>query len=354
MMDMHSKTSERFGWLGYPLLVFAASRGLLFAFAASAPLFGPRLGAPPGLPPAFALRHPFWATLVHGDVADCLRVALGGYQSPADASIFPVLPLLAKGLGKVALSVEAAVIALALLACAAAFVGCYRLFADLRGREAARWGVALLAAWPASYHLSDGSALGPVLALTAWGVWLALRGRTLPSALLLALAALAHPAGILAVLAVAALPTAPGTGWRKLALLVPAGALAAWTIYLRSHLGVSLAVLWGVLLPKTVPSTAASSAMLWAWGGLVGAFTLLLARVPGLRWLALAGGFHLCCILQGWSPAAAHALVLCWPAFLGAGVLLADRQALRAPLLAVLGAQQGLLLYCFTHFLRLV
>jgi hypothetical protein len=58
-------------------------------------------------------------------------------------------------------------------------------------------------------------------------------------------------------------------------------------------------------------------------------------------------------VLQSSSPTAAQLLVLCWPAWLGIAGLLAERPALRAPLVAILGAQQGLLLYAFSRFLRL-
>ena len=112
-------------------------------------------------------------------------------------------------------------------------------------------------------------------------------------------------------------------------------------------------MIWGALWPKTPAAGFAWSAMLIAFGALVGGGNLLLARLPGLRAFALAGGLQVGFVLHAWNPASAVALVLCWPAFLGLGDLLARRQALRAPLVAMLGAHQGLLLYCFTHFVRL-
>jgi hypothetical protein len=353
MSDTHSRTSERFGWLWYPLLTFAASRVLILAFAWSAPLFGGKLGSPSGPPSAFVYQHPLWGALAHGDISTHAGIASGGYKSVADASVFPLVPLLGKGLGALFGSIEAALIVLSLLACAAAFAGIYRLFDSLHGRETARWGVALLAAFPFSYHLSDGSALACVLALSAWGTVLALRGSFAWAAAALSLAVLAHPAGIFSAVAVACLPAAGGS-WRKWpAVLVPGLALLLQPIYVRSHLGVSTAVLWGALWDKAAPSSSAWAAMLVALGGLAGAGVLLLGRHPKLRLLVLAGGLELGFVLHAWSPAGAHALVLCWPAFLGLAGLLAERQALRAPLVAMLGAQQGLLLYCFTHFLRL-
>jgi hypothetical protein len=136
-------------------------------------------------------------------------------------------------------------------------------------------------------------------------------------------------------------------------VIVPGLVLALWPVYLRIHLGTSTAMIWGALWPKNASTGFAWSAMLIAFGALAGGGILLLARLPGLRVLALAGGLQLGFALQAWNPASAVALVVCWPAFLGLGDLLARRQALRAPLVAMLGAHQGLLLYCFTHFVRL-
>ena len=357
MSDTNNQASERSGWLAYPLLVFAASRVLLFSFAKSAPIFGGKLGADPGLPQAFLFEHPFWAALGHGEFANYARIARTGYVGLGDAAYLPLVPLLGKGLGAAFGSIEIGLIVLSLFACAVGFVGSYRLFDHLRGRDTARWGVALLAAFPFAYHLSDGSSLACLLAFSTWGVLLALRGSCLSATAILSLGVRAHPVGVFSGLALAGAPAWVGprsTPWRKwTSVIVPGLVLALWPVYLRIHLGTSTAMIWGALWPKNASTGFAWSAMLIAFGALAGGGILLLARLPGLRVLALAGGLQLGFALQAWNPASAVALVVCWPAFLGLGDLLARRQALRAPLVAMLGAHQGLLLYCFTHFVRL-
>ena len=357
MRDPQDTQRDGFGWLTFPLLIFAASRALLFAFAKSAPLFGSNMGTDAGLSQLFLAAHPTWAALGHGDIVNHARIARLGYVGAGDASTFPLVPLLGKGLGVVFASIEMGLVVLSLVACAAGFVGLYRLFERLRDRDTARWGVALLAAFPLSYHLSDGSALACLLAFSTWGAFLAARGSFVWSGAMLSLAVLAHPAGIFSALAAVCLSTPP-LPWPKpwtrwLAIVVPGLALLAWPLYLRAHLSLGTAKAWAALWPGAAPSTFAWSAMLLGFGGVMGAGTLLLFRLPGLRALGLIGGLQVGFALQAWSPAAAYSLVLCWPALLGLADLLARRQGLRAPMVAMLGAHQGLLLYCFTHFLRL-
>jgi hypothetical protein len=357
MNEQAKSLADRIGWLAFPLLVFAASRGLLFAFALSAPLFGGRMGSDPNLSATFVEAYPLWAALGHGDIADALRVARHGYAAAGDASTFPLVPLLGKALGAISIKMEIGLVVLSLLACAAAFCGVYRLFEQLRGRAAARWGLALLAAFPFSYHLSDGGALAAGLALATWGVALAARGSFAGAGGVLSLAVLAHPTGVFSVLAAAVLPKpsdSRGESRRKWAAALIAGlVLVAWLVYLRSRLGVGAFEPWRGLGAKHAVSRPVWSAMLLAFGGMLAIGVVLLARRRGFRWVALVAGLELGLLLLAWTPAAAFALALCWPAFLGLGDLLAERSALGAPLVAMLGAYQGLLLYGFTHFLRL-
>lgn len=358
MSNQPVSQTARFGWLAFPLLVFAASRALLFAFAKAAPLFGGRMGSDPNLAAGYVAAYPLWATLGHGtEIAAAAHLARHGYATAGDIATFPLLPLLGKALGALSIKLEIGLVVLSLAACAAAFAGVYRLFAQLRGGDAARFGLALLAAFPFSYHLSDGGPLALALAASSWGVLLVARGSFAGAGLALSLAALAHPAGILSVVLAAALPASgrvTGGVWgRRLALLTAGLALAAWLVYLRVRFGTGWADLLRALVPVRGPSSQLWSVMLLAFGGLAVLGVAWLGRRSGWRAFALAGGFQLGLLLVAWTPAAAFALVLCWPAFLGLGDFLAAQPALRAPLVAMLTAHQGLLLYGYTHFLRL-
>ena len=355
--QVHSP-SARFGWLAFPLLVFAASRTLIFAFAKSAPLFGGRMGAAPNLSATYGDAYPLWAALGHGsDIAAVARLARHGYTVPGDVGTFPLVPLLGKALGALSIKLEIGLVVLSLVACAAAFCGIYRLFEHLRGEDAARWGLAVLAAFPFSYHLSDGGPLAITLAFSTWGVRLAARGSFAWGSGALSLAVLAHPTGLFSVIAAAVLPTpSHGRGriWgRWMAVGLPALALAAWLTYLRLQLGVGLAELWRTLVPVQTPSSGLWTALFLAFGGLVALGLSWLVHRKSWRPLALVGGLQLGLLVATWTPPAAFALVLCWPAFLGLGDFVGERPAVRAPFVAMLGAHQGLLLYGFTHLLCL-
>jgi hypothetical protein len=358
MSNQPQSPPTRFGWLVFPCLVFAASRALLLAFAKSAPLFGGRMGADAGWPARYVDAYPLWAALGHGgDIAASAQLARHGYAVAGDVRTFPLVPLLGKAMDALSVKPEIGLVVLSLVACAVAFCGIYRLFEHLRGGDAARWGLALLAAFPFSYHLSDGGPLAVTLALSSWGVLAAARGSFGWAGGALSLAALAHPIGIFSVVAAALLPK-PGLAQARfrgkgLALLLAGLALAGWLVFVCARLGIGAAELWRVLGPRPGPSSRLGSVLLLVFGGLVALGVLALGRHPGWRRLALVGGLQLAWLLAARTPSAAFALVLCWPGFLGLGDFLAERPALRAPLVAMLGAYQGLLFYGYTHFLRL-
>jgi hypothetical protein len=361
MSDAPTTIRQRARSFTSPLLFVAVSRGLLFAFAKAGPLFESRLGSDHLLSSSFRKSYPTLASLAHGEIANCARIARTGYTALADISIFPLLPWLGKGGGALLGSVELALLGSSLAFCVMGFVGVFRVFEVLRGPVAARWGVALLAAFPLSYHLSDGSAQACLLAFSSWGVLLALRGRALASGLLLSLGVLAHPVCVFAAVAtawpaLAARGAASAARQRaRLAALLPVVVLAGWlsSFGFRFH-DISATVRILFLHPTARPLGADWIVLLFALGLLVGAGILLLARTPGLRALAVVGAAQLLCALDPRDPVSAHALAACWPAFLAGGDLLARREALRGPTVAVLAAHQGLLLFCFTHFVQVL
>jgi hypothetical protein len=362
MSDTHSSIGKRFGWLSYPLLIFAASRCLLFAFAKAGPIFGTRIGSDPLLSRPFQGSYPTWASLAHGDIANYARIARSGYVALTDVPYFPLLPALGKWLSPILGSVELGLLMSSLGFCALGFVGVYRLFEELRGPAVARWGLALVAAFPLSYHLSDGSALGCLLAFPAWGIFLALRGRPLGAAIVLSLGVLAHPVCIFAAIATAWPPSIPqgqssvaSSSWLpRLYSLLPVAVFAGFMLFFASKFHSTPAGFRAALLlttAKVLP--AAWIAMTVVFGLLLGSGVLLLARLPGLRTFAVVGVAQLLCALIPGEATSAYALAACCPAFLAWGDLLARHEVLRGPALAMLSVHQGLLLYCFTHFVPL-
>jgi hypothetical protein len=338
------------------LLMFAVSRVLLFAFAKVGPLFGGHLGVHSAIPQEFSTSYPTWAALGHGEISSYARIARSGYAGVGDAWFGAVVPLLGKVLGAVVGWIELGLLLLSLAACAVGFAGVYRLFEKLRNADTARWGLAVLAAFPLSYHLSDGSALACLLAFSTWGVLLALQGSHLLAAVVLSVGALAHPACALLALTAVVLPSRigqPERAWRRfLPALSPILVVAIWFVALAAGLGQPGAAVKAALQSQPLVAGAAWKAIMLSFSILLGLGLLALLRIQGLRLLALVGALHLAFVLNGWNTFPAVAIACCWPAFLGLGLVLERRQAWRAPVLAMLCAHQGLLLYCFTHFLR--
>jgi hypothetical protein len=354
MTDEKQSTQERYRWLATPLLAFAASRALLYLFALAGPLFGPAMGLEgPGL----LKGYPTWAALAHGEIAGYARVARHGYVLAADAQYFPLLSLWGRLAGKLAGSVELVLLLTSLALCALGFVAVYRVFERLRGAESARAGVALLAAFPFAYHLSDGGGLAALLAFSAWGLLLALQRRLLACVVVFSLGVLAHPLCIFATVATFALASRDGGGTvprRPAALgvaavLVPALVLLAWILYLRRNLPAQTA--WSAFFGAGNALRPEAWALLIVLAALLALGGLFVARWRGLWLLALAGGLQLG--FGAWlsTPSTVHALAAVWPLFLGWGDLLAKRPSLRTPTIALCAAHQGLLLYCFTRFL---
>jgi hypothetical protein len=357
MSEMQKAPREWAKSLVFPLVLFVASRCFLVAFALAAPLFGPHVGADPALAPAFRAAHPLWATLAHGEIANYARVARNGYVSLADASTFPLLPWASKGLGGGA--VEVALLLLSTVLCGFAFVGLYRVCEALRDAETARWAVGLLAAFPLAYHLSDGSALGALVAFSTWGVLLALRGHRLASGLVLALGVLAHPACACAAVATAWPPRAAGAqpadrgGGSRLFALLPLVVLVGCLWFIAAKVKATPATLWSAWWPAPGKMLGKDwRAMMEGFGAALAVGLLLLARQRSLRVLAAVGAAQLVLALVPQEPTAASAMAACWPAFLAGGYVLARHRVVRGPLLGMLAIHQGLLLYCYTHFLR--
>ena len=72
-----------------------------------------------------------------------------------------------------------------------------------------------------------------------------------------------------------------------------------------------------------------------------------------MRGVLLTVLFSLALLPAGAQSAPAEGALRVRPVARAEEVARLQQRGLRAPLVAILGAQQGLLFYCFTHFLRL-
>jgi hypothetical protein len=135
--------------------------------------------------------------------------------------------------------------------------------------------------------------------------------------------------------------------------LVPIATMVATLVVLgnRFHdVGGAFRMVFLHTTPRSLP--AHWLALLGAFGTLLVVGLVVLARGQGLRVLAIVGALLCLFALVPRDPGSAHALAACWPAFIAWGDLLGRRASLRGPVVAVLAMHQGLLLFCFTHFVR--
>jgi hypothetical protein len=336
---------DRLRWAAFPLGLFLATRLALFGLAAAGTVVGSVEGGDAGMRARFRASFATMAAVAHGDASQYARIAREGYRTPEDGRFFPLLV----GVGKVAAAlgqvVETWMLVVSLLAGAGAFVVVHRFFERTVDREAAGWGLALLAASPFAFHLSDGGALSLATFLSAAAALLSLEGRAIPAGVVAAVGALAHPAA----LAVAPLLAWPGPAAReqRMASRLIAGALpllacAGWLVYLRVPPGALGAD------PLAAAGPALVVSLLFA--GVVAAGCVLLALTRGHPGLAVAAGLQLVLLLALAGAPAGRSLAASWLAFLPLGRLVARRPALSAPAVAVLALYQGLLFYLHSHY----
>jgi hypothetical protein len=339
---------DRFRWVAFPLGLYLTTRLFLTGLGGAGTIMGTAVGFDHELRPRFAKAQPALAALAHGDVSIYARVVRDGYRAPDDIRIFPVVVGLGKAFAAFGLLVETWLLATSLVAGAAAFLMLYRLFQRIADDgEGARWTLALMGAFPFSFHLSDGSPLSLVVFLSALAAWLALEGRLATASLVAAIAALAHPAG----LAVTPLLAWPGSKsdmsrrpvmLRAAAALLPFAVTAGWLGYVDLPVG----GLWSDPFKAPAPLTAAS--LLFVGFLAVGGVLMLVKRAP--RGLTASAFLQIgLLVVLGGAPAG-RALAASWLVFLPLGQLVARRSALAAPTVAMLATYQGLFFYLFSHY----
>ena len=168
------------------------------------------------------------------------------YKSGDDSGFFPLYPLLIRGVAAAGPGTLAAGVLISNLAllCAAALLR--DLVKQDRGEEEARRAVWLLLSFPTSFFLSAVYAESILLAATLGAVRSARAGRSIEAGVLAALACVARPTGVLALLPVAweigrgpAAGASLGLRLRRLAaaLLPPTLALGGWIAFCHARFG---------------------------------------------------------------------------------------------------------------------
>ena len=277
---------------------------------------------PRGLFAKSAFSHTFgilgsWDGVWYRTVATHGYLLIPGRQS--DPAFFPLYPILLRGAHVIGLRNLAAGIVISNLAFVAAMVALYELGRVVVDEDLAWRAAMLAAAFPMGFVYSMAYPESVVLALLAFALTFAIRGRWLASAAAGSLAALGRPEAVLFALPIAALAY---RRWRALApqeraealgaVVAPAASAAAFPLYLE----------W------TIHNVYAWSWAERSWGrsfkvdGIVHAFTGLPKLIGENHWLIRDVAFAAICVLLlalarragvGWAWIAAGALIVVLP-----------------------------------------
>lgn len=359
--------SERFSsssW-AYPVALFCFTRLALAAISGGALGVEPWLERPGGAVELHA--HPWIDGLCRWDCGIFIYLARDGYSTPDHANFFPLLPVLMRALAFLGIPYFIGVLVVPNLAALGAGIVIYRVFCRLASPEAARWALAVLAAFPFSFFHAAGYPESLMLLFTALAVWFALEGHGGRAGVALGVAVLARHISILIGLALPAaqLYRRGLKGFFKsplqvLSLLLPfaiAGIYLYWqqrtygdpfTFWnVRANWG-GIAW-WGAREVLTKPDAPPMFRMylLFALVPTIGVVGLCLK--PQWRVLAVGGAVMMAVF---WSVGAAgfgRYSASCWPAYLPLGVALVRWPLLRAPLLGFLGLCQGIIFVLHVH-----
>jgi hypothetical protein len=356
----------------FPFWVWLGSRLVLLYASWIGMAVESRFGQyPTGLPPTNLL-PPLVAPLCRWDCVWYFYVARDGYANGPQTNFFPLLPMLSHALGFVTrIPAQWTVLIVSNAAGLCAYAVLYRMFWRLAGKQSARWGVALFAAFPFAFFHAAGFPESLMVLLSALAMDFALRGQHFRAGLALAAGVLSRHLTMLTGLGllVAQVQQRPSLGrffkspaW--LALGLPWLSLLGYCLYQQIVWGDFLAfykarALWGVsaywgiadqLHAITSPDPMMqliNSYLPFAALGIVG--VLLTARHRAW-WSVTAFGLALSVIIWAiglWALGRYSAS--CWPAFLGWGALAARRPTLGMVLLTCFGVMQGLFFFLYIH-----
>ena len=355
----------------YPLIVFVVSRIALLVFAHYALTLIPQLwleGGVRGIIPGWPALDGF----CRWDCGHFDRLASQGYRNPEDTNFFPLLPLLARILSNITLiPTRLTLLIVPNLAAFAALVVIYRIFSALEGVGAARWGVALFAAYPFAFFQATGYPESLMILSSALAIYLALRGYHIWAGVALGFGVLARHLTLFAGGALLAAQIRQRGIQPRRFLLDPAifGLIIPW-LFLGGYMlfqyvtfGDALAFLrarenwgerawWGIGELARTNATDVDVRAMWSYVPIAVAPTIgALALASRRRWVELAA-FALVLMTVLWSVGMwgmGRYSASCWPVFLPLGAWLARRPAWQGPLIALAALFQGLFFYLFIH-----
>jgi Gpi18-like mannosyltransferase len=306
---------------------------------------------------------------------DCFRfeeIARRGYFERVAVNFFPLYPLTARVLHDLTgLEMHLALLLISNIASFGSYLLIYHLFIMLANEDAARWGLALFAAYPFAFFQATGYPESLMIFTSSLAILLALKGHHVWAGTVLGFGVLARH---LTMFAGAALliaqvrqrglrPRAFLLSFSILGLIIPWLFLAVYSMFqyytfgdpftfwrVRSEWG-SLAW-WGIITLIRPPEWNEHVPIMYSYVPFallvtVGALALLTRK----QWYELAS-FTLLLLVMLWFTGVwglGRYSASCWPAFLPLGVWLSKRPLWQSPAIAFLAIFQGLFFFVFSH-----
>ncbi len=363
-------------WMLFPFVIFVYTRIALLAFSYLGLRLIPALYDQHGQRALFGPYAAFEG-LCRWDCYWFYWIAERGYWEARVTNFFPLYPALVRTVYQATgVPLPFALLIVSNLASFAALLVVYRIFTMLASEAAARWGLALLVAYPFAFFQAAGYPESLMMLYSALAILFALRGQHVWAGVLLGFGVLARHVTLFAgaALVVAQLrqrgfhPKRFLQNPAILGLLVPWLFLALYCLYQYIAFDNPLAFLaaragppwgelawWGIGQLLTDPNAsrfgdhllAIQAYIPFALLPTVGAIALLAKK----QWLELAA-FALVLLAVVWTVGIwglGRYAGSCWPAFLPLGSWLAQRPKLQAPVIVLLAIFQALFFYLFTH-----
>lgn len=361
----------------YPLKLFLLTRAGYMAASYVGLSLVPGLWYHPEARQKFLEPYPLIDGLCRWDCGWFVHIYRDGYINAEYAKVFPLLPALGWFFEKT-LGVHHLITFLVVpnLCALAAYYVLYRMFRELNGEEAARWGLAAFVAYPFAYYQAAAYPESLMLLASALGIWLAMKGRHIWAGVAVGLGTMARHLTIFAGAGlVAAQVRQRGLHPRKLllhpavlGLVVPWLFVGAFAWHLQVKVGDPLAfwnsrtIGWGPVVWYGVHDVIKHATfadrpewflyMGFALWPLAGTIALLTRK----QWIELAafGAVLMYVLLTGGAVALGRYSASVWPAFLPLGVWLAKRPNWQIPVLVTSALLQGLFFFLYSHQWRIL
>jgi|GEM_PF-902107 len=356
----------------FPLILFVCTRAGQVAFSYVGMVLVPNLYEFDADRHQFMKPYPAFDGLCRWDCSWFLRTMRLGFYERESAKVFPLYPAVSWCLSKLTGWHDiVCLLIVANLSSLIAYFVIYRLFREIEGEKAARWGLTLLAAYPFSFYHAAAYSEPMMLLGSAAALLLAAHGKHVRAGFALGLGMMARHvtvffgAGLL-VYQVAQRGLRPKRLlWNAgvLGLTIPFVFLACWAWYLGRAVGDPFAfwtareinfgptVFWSVReVLVNVKYDARPDLLMYPVFSLIPLVgTLVLFSKKRTLPLAFAALAVMLSMYVGGGIALGRYSGACWPAFLPYGRWLSRHPLWQGPVLGAFMLLQGLFLWLYTH-----